>query len=74
MAYGQKGFENRILLGMTYISMFPVCLVHCPVDRSIVQQRRELLVHAHTRENDRPGDALRERGGGDGSNYQCVSM
>lgn len=45
-----ESLTNRILLGMTHISMFPVGLVHCTVDRSIARQHEESYLCMHTQE------------------------
>lgn len=56
---------NHILLGMTHISMFSMCLVHFPVDRSIARQREESYLCMHmqerTTDREREGDTQKER-------------
>lgn len=49
---------------MTHISMFPVGLVHCPVDRSIVRQHEEsyLCMCMQERTMDRESEGRKEGG------------
>jgi len=56
--------------------MFPVGLVHCPVDRSIVQQHEVSYLCMRMQEGmtDRESEGGKEGGRENGSNYQCVSI
>lgn len=59
---------------MTHISMFPVGLVHCPVDRSIVQQHEEsyLCMCMQERTMDRESEGRRE-GGREGEGMEAIT-